>query len=84
MSAALPTIDGSWSEYVPMLWQALGETIYMVVFAALLTFVLGLLIGVTLFVTSPAASARCGGSTCRSGCTSTSAGRCPSSSCSSC
>ena len=53
MSATLPTIDGSWSEYVPMLWQALGETIYMVVFAALLTFVLGLLIGVTLFVTSP-------------------------------
>ena len=45
MSATLPTIDGSWSEYVPMLWQALGETIYMVVFAALLTFVLGLLIG---------------------------------------
>ena len=31
MSAAAPTIDGSWSEYVPMLWQALGETIYMVV-----------------------------------------------------
>ena len=50
---APPAIEGSWGEYVPMLWQALGETVYMVVFAALLTFVLGLAIGVTLFVTSP-------------------------------
>jgi D-methionine transport system permease protein len=49
----VPSADQPWTDYVPMLWQALGETIYMVVFAALLTFVLGLLIGVTLFATAP-------------------------------
>ena len=41
------------SQYAPMLGQALAETVYMVTFAALLTFVLGLAIGVTLFVTAP-------------------------------
>ena len=40
-TSGLPAIDGAWGEYVPMLWQALGETIYMVVVAAALTFVLG-------------------------------------------
>ena len=37
----------------PLIWQALGETLYMVVFAAALTFVLGMLIGIALYVTSP-------------------------------
>jgi D-methionine transport system permease protein len=49
----VPFADQPWTDYVPMLWQALGETVYMVLFAALLTFVLGLLIGVALFVTAP-------------------------------
>ena len=39
--------EGGWTDYIPLLWQALGETIYMVTFAAMLTFVLGLLIGIT-------------------------------------
>ena len=40
----LPSADEPWTDYIPLLWQALGETLYMVVLAALLTFVLGLLI----------------------------------------
>lgn len=42
-----------WVDYVPLLWQALGETIYMVVLAAALTFVLGLALGVALYATAP-------------------------------
>ncbi len=49
----LPSADEPWTDYIPLLWEALGETLYMVVLAALLTFVLGLLIGITLYVTSP-------------------------------
>ena len=47
------TADESWTSYIPLIWQALGETLYMVVFAAALTFVLGMLIGIALYVTSP-------------------------------
>ncbi|MFQ6171328.1 methionine ABC transporter permease [Oryzobacter sp. R7] len=56
MSASAPTLsaaDGSFSEYVPILWQALGETVYMVAIAAVLTFALGLLIGIALYVSAP-------------------------------
>ena len=49
----LATADESWTSYIPLIWQALGETLYMVVFAAALTFVLGMLIGIALYVTSP-------------------------------
>ena len=49
---AAPAADGSVSDYVPILWQALGETLYMVSIAAVLTFVLGLLIGIALYVTA--------------------------------
>ena len=49
----MPSADEPWTDYIPLLWEALGETLYMVVLAALLTFVLGLLIGITLYVTSP-------------------------------
>lgn len=49
----LATADESWTSYIPLIWQALGETLYMVVFAAALTFVLGLLIGIALYMTSP-------------------------------
>ncbi|WP_377645318.1 methionine ABC transporter permease [Oryzobacter terrae] len=45
--------DGSLSEYVPILWTALGETVYMVALSAVLTFVVGLLIGIALYVTAP-------------------------------
>ena len=49
----LATTDESSTSYIPLIWQALGETLYMVPFAAALTFVLGMLIGIALYVTSP-------------------------------
>lgn len=53
MSASIvAAADGSLVDYVPILWQALGETLYMVGLSAVLTFVLGLLIGIALYVTA--------------------------------
>jgi D-methionine transport system permease protein len=45
--------DDPWTAYLPLLWQALGETVYMVALASVLTLTLGLLIGVALFVSAP-------------------------------
>ncbi|MDQ1287494.1 MAG: D-methionine transport system permease protein [Actinomycetota bacterium] len=42
-----------WTDYLDLLWQAFTETLYMVAMSALFTFVLGLLIGVLLYATSP-------------------------------
>jgi D-methionine transport system permease protein len=49
---ALAAADEPWTDYVPQLWQALGETLYMVLLSASLTFVLGLLLGIALYVTA--------------------------------
>lgn len=51
--SAVASADEPWTDYVPQLWQALGETLYMVALSAVLTFVLGLLLGIALYVTAP-------------------------------
>lgn len=45
--------DGPWTDYLDLMWQALQETLYMVALAAVFTFVLGLAIGVLLYVAGP-------------------------------
>lgn len=49
----VPAQEAPWTDYLDLLWQALTETLYMVALAALFTFVLGLLIGILLYVTGP-------------------------------
>jgi D-methionine transport system permease protein len=44
-----------WTDRLDLLWQAFQETVYMVSFAALLTFVLGVGIGIALYVSAPGA-----------------------------
>lgn len=43
----------SWSEMAPLLWQALGQTLYMVVGTLLIGGLLGLVLGVALYVSRP-------------------------------
>lgn len=47
------TAEMPWRDAADLMWQALQETLYMVAVSALFTFALGLLIGITLYVTSP-------------------------------
>ncbi len=42
-----------WTAYLGQMWQALQETLYMVALAALFTFLLGLAIGIVLYLTGP-------------------------------
>ena len=44
---------GPWTDYLDQMWLALQETLYMVALAALFTFVLGLILGVVLYLTGP-------------------------------
>jgi D-methionine transport system permease protein len=44
---------GPWTDHLDQLWQALRETLYMVAFAAGFTFVIGLALGVVLYLTGP-------------------------------
>jgi D-methionine transport system permease protein len=53
MSAVQHAADTPWTGYLELLWQALRETLYMVALSALFTFVIGLLIGILLYVTGP-------------------------------
>lgn len=43
---------GPWTDYIDQMWQAFGETSYMVVLSALFTFVLGTALGILLYLTS--------------------------------
>ena len=45
--------QGSWTDYIGDMWQALQETLYMVALAAVFTFILGLVLGVVLYLTGP-------------------------------
>jgi D-methionine transport system permease protein len=45
--------EGGLIDYLPQIWQALLETLYMVALAAVLTFVLGLALGLVLYLTGP-------------------------------
>jgi D-methionine transport system permease protein len=42
-----------WRDALDLMWQALQETLYMVALSAVFTFVLGLLIGILLYLTAP-------------------------------
>ncbi len=44
-----------WTAYLGQMWSALQETLYMVALAAAFTFLLGLAIGVVLYLTGPRA-----------------------------
>jgi len=50
---AVPAAEQPWTDYLDLLWQAFTETLYMVALSAVFTFVLGLAIGVLLYVTGP-------------------------------
>jgi len=52
-TAVLARAEGSWTDYLDLIGQALRETLYMVAWSAVFTFVLGLLIGVLLYVSGP-------------------------------
>jgi len=45
--------QGPWTDYLGEIWSALQETLFMVAFAAFFTFVLGLGLGIVLYVTGP-------------------------------
>jgi len=52
-TAVLARAEGPWTDYLDLIGQALRETLYMVAWSAVFTFVLGLLIGVLLYVSGP-------------------------------
>lgn len=42
-----------WTQYLPDFWEALGQTLYMTSFAGVLVIVIGIAIGLLLYLTAP-------------------------------
>lgn len=54
-----------WNEVLQLLLNATGETLYMVLLAGLFTLLIGLPLGVLLFISARVGCSRCQGSTVR-------------------